>query len=103
MRFGRVPKREKAKILAAMESVKHKYAKEAVNQELEDEGRLVNAVVCAHRDTCEYSSEPFKNILQHARENLQAATLQTDRPIVVSLNTDTPYVTNDRSIYSAHS
>jgi len=68
VRFGRVPKREKAKILAAMQSVNAKSAERALTVELEDESRLISTVVRAHAETCDYTKEKIAPLLQRARE-----------------------------------
>lgn len=69
MRFGRVPKREKARILAAMQQSSHSRSQEkAVAAELEDEQRLLTTVVQAHLDTCDFTRDKVAPILVRARE-----------------------------------
>ncbi|CAK9828255.1 Ecdysone-inducible protein E75 [Anthophora retusa] len=69
VRFGRVPKREKARILAAMQQSSHSRSLEkAVAAELEDEQRLLATVVQAHLDTCDFTRDKVAPILVRARE-----------------------------------
>ncbi|XP_071872422.1 ecdysone-induced protein 75 isoform X2 [Bombus fervidus] len=69
VRFGRVPKREKARILAAMQQSSHSRSQEkAVAAELEDEQRLLATVVQAHLDTCDFTRDKVTPILVRARE-----------------------------------
>lgn len=69
MRFGRVPKREKARILAAMQqSSNSKCQEKAAVAELEDDQRLVASVVRAHLETCDFTSDKVAPTLARARE-----------------------------------
>ncbi|XP_063974731.1 nuclear hormone receptor E75 isoform X3 [Diachasmimorpha longicaudata] len=69
VRFGRVPKREKARILAAMQQSSHSRSQEkAVAAELEDEQRLLQTVVRAHLDTCDFTRDKVAPVLARARE-----------------------------------
>ncbi|XP_043485253.1 ecdysone-inducible protein E75 isoform X1 [Leptopilina heterotoma] len=69
VRFGRVPKREKARILAAMQQSSHSRSQEkAVAAELEDEQRLLSTVVRAHLDTCDFTRDKVAPVLARARE-----------------------------------
>lgn len=67
MRFGRVPKREKAKILAAMQSVNARSQEKAVLAELEDDSRVTAAIIRAHMDTCDFTRDKVAPMLQQAR------------------------------------
>ncbi|XP_065350342.1 nuclear hormone receptor E75-like isoform X2 [Cloeon dipterum] len=70
VRFGRVPKREKARILAAMQQSSSSRSHErAVAAELEDEGRLMTTVIRAHIETCDFTQDKIRPFLQNAREN----------------------------------
>ncbi|CAL4086726.1 unnamed protein product [Meganyctiphanes norvegica] len=69
VRFGRVPKREKAKILAAMQSVNARSQEKAVLAELEDDQRVTQAIIRAHMDTCEFTRDKVQPMLQQARHN----------------------------------
>ena len=60
MRFGRVPKREKAKILAAMQSSKAKVMESRVLSEMSDDRKIIDTIVRAHYDTCDYTTEKMK-------------------------------------------
>uniref|UniRef100_A0ABD2XA58 Ecdysone-inducible protein E75 n=1 Tax=Trichogramma kaykai TaxID=54128 RepID=A0ABD2XA58_9HYME len=69
VRFGRVPKREKARILAAMQQSSHSRQQDKlVSAELEDESRLLNTVVKAHMDTCDFTRDKVGPIVAKARE-----------------------------------
>ena len=67
MRFGRVPKREKARIMAAMQSVSARTQEKAVLMDLEDENRVTSAIIRAHMDTCEFTIDKVASMMQHAR------------------------------------
>ncbi|UYV73749.1 E75 [Cordylochernes scorpioides] len=67
VRFGRVPKREKAKILAAMQKVNASSQEKALSLELEDEYRVMSIVVEAHEETCAYTKEKVAPLLDQAR------------------------------------
>ncbi|KAJ8950432.1 hypothetical protein NQ318_003708 [Aromia moschata] len=70
VRFGRVPKREKARILAAMQqSSNSRTLEKAVAAELEDEQRLLATVVRAHIDTCDFTRDKVEPMLQRARDH----------------------------------
>lgn len=69
VRFGRVPKREKARILAAMQQSSSSRSQErAATQELDDEPRLLARVVRAHMDTCEFTRDRVATMRARARE-----------------------------------
>lgn len=69
MRFGRVPKREKARILAAMQqSTQNRGHQRAMATELDDQPRLLAAVLRAHMETCEFTREKVTAMRQRARE-----------------------------------
>lgn len=69
VRFGRVPKREKARILAAMQqSSNTRSLEKAVSAELEDEQRLLATVVRAHIDTCDFTRDKVEPMLLRARD-----------------------------------
>lgn len=67
MRFGRVPKREKAKILAAMQSSRMKTQESKVMGELNDDAKIIDSIVRAHYDTCDYTRKKMEPFLQRAR------------------------------------
>ncbi|XP_050047286.1 nuclear hormone receptor E75 isoform X3 [Dermacentor andersoni] len=69
VRFGRVPKREKAKILAAMQKVNASSQEKALAVELEDEMRLFETVVRAHEETCDFTSDKVAPLLERARSH----------------------------------
>ncbi|KAG9508590.1 Nuclear hormone receptor E75, partial [Fragariocoptes setiger] len=55
VRFGRVPKREKAKILAAMQKMSASRHEQSIELELaDDDDKLVQVLARAHRDTSDY-------------------------------------------------
>lgn len=69
VRFGRVPKREKARILAAMQqSTQNRGHQRAMATELDDQPRLLAAVLRAHMETCEFTREKVTSMRQRARE-----------------------------------
>lgn len=69
VRFGRVPKREKARILAAMQQSSSSRAHEqAAAAELEDAPRLLARVVRAHLDTCEFTRDRVTAMRARARD-----------------------------------
>lgn len=69
VRFGRVPKREKARILAAMQqSTQNRGNQRALATELDDQPRLLAAVLRAHMDTCEFTREKVTTMRQRARD-----------------------------------
>ncbi|XP_054283037.1 nuclear hormone receptor E75-like isoform X2 [Macrosteles quadrilineatus] len=69
VRFGRVPKREKARILAAMQqSTNSRSQEKAVAAELEDDQRLVSTVIRAHLDTCDFTRDKVEPMLARARD-----------------------------------
>ncbi|XP_023947895.1 ecdysone-inducible protein E75 isoform X1 [Bicyclus anynana] len=69
VRFGRVPKREKARILAAMQQSSSSRAQEqAAAAELDDGPRLLARVVRAHLDTCEFTRDRVAAMRARARD-----------------------------------
>ncbi|KAL0272139.1 UNVERIFIED_CONTAM: hypothetical protein PYX00_005221 [Menopon gallinae] len=69
VRFGRVPKREKARILAAMQqSTNSRSHEKAVAAELEDEQRLLGTVIRAHLETCDFTKDKIEPMIALARE-----------------------------------
>ncbi|XP_050667167.1 ecdysone-inducible protein E75 isoform X2 [Leptidea sinapis] len=69
VRFGRVPKREKARILAAMQQSSSSRAQEqAAAAELDDAPRLLARVVRAHLDTCEFTRDRVSAMRARARD-----------------------------------
>ncbi|XP_022708642.1 nuclear hormone receptor E75-like isoform X2 [Varroa jacobsoni] len=69
VRFGRVPKREKAKILAAMQKVNANSQEKQLCAELEDEMRLFETIVRAHEETCDFTAEKVAPMIERARAN----------------------------------
>jgi nuclear receptor subfamily 1 group D protein 3 len=67
VRFGRVPKREKAKILAAMQKVNANSQEKALCLELEDENRLLATIIKAHEETCDYTREKVAPLIERSR------------------------------------
>ncbi|XP_074600689.1 ecdysone-induced protein 75B isoform X3 [Brevipalpus obovatus] len=68
VRFGRVPKREKAKILAAMQKVNQNSQEKQLTEQLEDESRLLVNIVQAHGETCDYTKEKVAALIEKARK-----------------------------------
>ena len=76
VRFGRVPKREKAKILAAMQqSHVAKSAERALSSELEDLSKLTSTVINAHMETCEFTRDKVKSLYEKAKHSTTVPTL----------------------------
>jgi nuclear receptor subfamily 1 group D protein 3 len=69
VRFGRVPKREKAKIMAAMQTSRLKTQESKVLTEMSDDGKIIETVVRAHYDTCDYTRNKMEPFVQKARDN----------------------------------
>ncbi len=69
VRFGRVPKREKARILAAMQSSRLRTQESKVMAEMTDDGKIIETVVRAHYDTCDYTRNKMEPFLAKARAN----------------------------------
>lgn len=64
-----MPKREKARILAAMQqSSNSRTLEKQINAELEDEQRLIGAVIRAHVDTCDFTRDKIESKIARARE-----------------------------------
>lgn len=64
-----MPKREKARILAAMQqSTQNRGHQRAMATELDDQPRLLASVLRAHLETCEFTREKVASMRQRARE-----------------------------------
>lgn len=64
-----MPKREKARILAAMQqSTQNRGHQRAMATELDDQPRLLASVLRAHMETCEFTREKVTSMRQRARE-----------------------------------
>lgn len=64
-----MPKREKARILAAMQqSTQNRGQQRQLASELDDQPRLLSAVLRAHMETCEFTREKVTQMRQRARE-----------------------------------
>ena len=71
VRFGRVPKREKAKITAAMESSRLKNMENRVMAEMLDDAKIIETIVRAHFDTCDYTADKIKPFIAKAHQDKQ--------------------------------
>lgn len=90
VRFGRVPKREKARILAAMQqSTNSRSQEKAVTAELEDEQRLLGTVIRAHLDTCDFTKDKIEPMIARAREQPSYTACP---PTLVSISTLVHYI-----------
>ena len=67
VRFGRVPKREKAKILAAMQKVNMNSMEKQLNEQLDDESKLLSSLLEAHDETCDFTKVKVAPLIQRAR------------------------------------
>lgn len=64
-----MPKREKARILAAMQqSTQNRGQQRALATELDDQPRLLAAVLRAHMETCEFTREKVSAMRRRARD-----------------------------------
>lgn len=68
VRFGRVPKREKARIMAAMQNVQHKTLEKTILLDLEDEIQVTSIIIEAYKNTCEYTVENIYRLRVRAVE-----------------------------------
>lgn len=66
-----MPKREKAKILAAMQTSRMKTQESKVMSEMTDDAKIIETIVRAHYDTCDYTRNKMEPFLQKARLNPQ--------------------------------
>lgn len=66
VRFGRVPKREKARIIAAMHSVQSRSLERSLLAELDDESIARSSIIQAYLDTCEFTQENNRQLRSHA-------------------------------------
>ena len=69
VRFGRVPKREKAKILAAMQSKNQSNQDKLLTEQLMDEQAMLNAIFKAHNETCDFTHVKMAPIFLKAEQN----------------------------------
>nr|UUJ74944.1 E75A [Lepeophtheirus salmonis] len=69
VRFGRVPKREKAKIFSAMQSSRMKTQEANVLSEMSDDAKIIEEIVRAHYDNCDYTKNKMEPFLAKAKEN----------------------------------
>lgn len=68
VRFGRVPKREKAKILAEMHKANAQSQANSLTTVLDDEERLISSIIAAHMETCEFTRDKISPLLQRYRQ-----------------------------------
>lgn len=68
-RFGHVPKREKAKVLVAIPPPRVNTPESKVMAEMSNDTQLIETIVKAHFDTCDYTRNKMDPILQKARSN----------------------------------
>jgi hypothetical protein len=64
-----VPKREKAKILAAMQKVNQSSQEKQLQEQLVDDSRMLSNIFEAHADTCEFTHSKMAAIFQRAELN----------------------------------
>lgn len=70
VRFGRVPKREKARIEAAMQqSTRNRAITTNVWTDLEDLQHVIDTVVGAHLETCEFTRERVREMKLRAKDS----------------------------------
>ena len=66
VRFGRVPKKEKAKIIEQMQRVNIQTQGHMLNAVLENESEVVQKIINAHMKHCEYTRSKIKGFLEKA-------------------------------------
>ena len=70
VRFGRVPKREKARIEAAMQqSTRNRALTTNVWTDLEDLQHVIDTVVGAHLETCEFTRDRVREMKLRAKDS----------------------------------
>lgn len=83
-----MPKREKARILAAMQQcTQNRGHQRALTTELDDLPRLTSAVLQAHMETCEFTKEKVANMRQRARDcpSYSLPTMVSDNILIIIL------------------
>ncbi|OQV18927.1 Nuclear hormone receptor E75 [Hypsibius exemplaris] len=73
VRFGRVPKREKAKIMAEMQKQNAKSQASSLCADMDDQESLLALIVKAHEETCEYTKPKIIGIFEQWRTTTAAA------------------------------
>lgn len=71
VRFGRVPKKEKAKIFEQMQKVNAQSQNWQLCAAFGDEGQLVRCIVDVHKTTCKFTRENFRVFCQTVFQNPQ--------------------------------
>ena len=66
VRFGRVPKREKAKIIEQMQKVNAQSQISVLNSLLENEGDVVQKIIESHFRLCEFTRTKFRAFFEKA-------------------------------------
>lgn len=66
VRFGRVPKKEKARIIEQMQKVNSQSQSSALYTMLQNEQDVVHAVINAHRQTCDLTLVRVCQMREHA-------------------------------------
>jgi hypothetical protein len=66
VRFGRVPKKEKAKIMEQMQKVNLNSQFNYLNAILQNETNIIQQTIKAHVQTCEYTREKFERFQKKA-------------------------------------
>jgi len=67
VRFGRVPKREKAKIMDAMQKSRMRTMETRVMTEMANDASIIDTVVRAHFDTCDYTADKIQPFINKAK------------------------------------
>ena len=66
VRFGRVPKREKAKIIEQMQKVNAQSQVSVLNTLLENEGDVIQKIIEAHFRLCDFTRAKFRSFFEKA-------------------------------------
>ena len=66
MRFGRVPKKEKAKIMEQMKRVNAQSQMSALHSSLENDQEFLDKIIKAHYHNCDYTNEKVREMIDRA-------------------------------------
>ena len=66
MRFGRVPKKEKAKIMEQMKRVNAQSQMSALHSSLENDQDFLDKIIKAHYHNCDYTNDKVRELIDRA-------------------------------------
>lgn len=67
VRFGRIQKKEKTKLVAAMHKMKQISQEKQLTEQLDEENHLLANIIQAHEETCDYTKEKVAPLIERAR------------------------------------